>query len=53
MTIGESTITGKLKSPDAAGKTVIVANRVEPALAERLSKFDVQYTRVVEGTHVA
>ena len=50
VAIGETTITGKLKSPDAAGKTVIVANRVEPALAERLSKFDVPYTRVVEST---
>ena len=53
VAIGETNITGKLKSPDAAGKTIIVANRVEPALAERLSKFDIQYTRVVEGTHVA
>jgi cell division protease FtsH len=29
---------------------VIVANRVEPALAERLSRYDVPYTRVVEST---
>ncbi|NBS97017.1 MAG: ATP-dependent metallopeptidase FtsH/Yme1/Tma family protein, partial [Betaproteobacteria bacterium] len=50
VAIGEATITGKLKSPDAAGKTIIVANRVEPALAERLSKFDVPYTKVVEST---
>jgi cell division protease FtsH len=48
--IGETTLTGKLKSPDAGGKTVIVANRVEPGLAERLSKFDAPYTRVVEST---
>jgi cell division protease FtsH len=32
VAIGETTITGKLKSPDAGGKTVIVAKRVEPAL---------------------
>ncbi|ODU10342.1 MAG: cell division protein FtsH [Rubrivivax sp. SCN 71-131] len=50
IVVGETTLTGKLKSPDAGGKTVIVANRVEPALAERLSKYDVPYTRVIEST---
>jgi len=49
VVVGETTITGKLKSPDG-GKTTIVANRVEPDLAERLSKYDVPYTRVVEST---
>jgi cell division protease FtsH len=49
ITVGETTITGKLKAPEA-GKTIIVANRVEPALAERLSRYDVPYTRVVEST---
>jgi cell division protease FtsH len=48
--VGETTITGRLKTPDASGKTVIVANRVEPQLAERLSRYDVPYTRVVEST---
>ncbi|WP_334136254.1 ATP-dependent metallopeptidase FtsH/Yme1/Tma family protein, partial [Tepidimonas sp.] len=28
--VGDQTITGRLKSPDARGKAVIVANRVEP-----------------------
>ncbi|MBL8532885.1 MAG: ATP-dependent zinc metalloprotease FtsH [Betaproteobacteria bacterium] len=50
ITIGENTVTGKLKSPDGSGKTMIVATRVEPALAERLSQFDVPYTRVIEST---
>jgi len=50
VVVGESTITGKLKSPDPGGKTVIVANRVEPDLAARLSRYDVPYTRVVEST---
>ena len=50
VTIGETTITGRLKSPDAGGKTVIIANRVDPAVAERLSKYDVPYTRTVEST---
>jgi cell division protease FtsH len=48
--VGETTITGKLKTPDPGGKTTIVANRVEPALAERLSQYDVPYTRVVQST---
>ena len=49
--IGERTITGKLKSPEA-GKSSIVANRVEPGVAERLTKFDVPYTRVIESTNL-
>jgi cell division protease FtsH len=52
VTVGATTITGKLKSPEAGGKTVIVANRVEPDLAERLSRYGVPYTRVVESTFV-
>jgi hypothetical protein len=32
------------------GKTVIVATRVEPDLAARLSQYDVPYTRVIEST---
>ena len=47
--VGDTTITGKLKSPEA-GKTVIVANRVDPGVAERLSKYDVPFSRVVEST---
>ncbi|HEX4854033.1 ATP-dependent zinc metalloprotease FtsH, partial [Arenimonas sp.] len=50
VVVGETTVTGRLKAPEPGGKTVIVANRVEPALAERLSKYDVPYTRVVEST---
>ncbi len=48
--VSEKTLTGKLKSPDPKGKTFIVANRVEPNLADRLSKYKVPYTRVVEST---
>ncbi|MCS6810784.1 MAG: ATP-dependent zinc metalloprotease FtsH [Tepidimonas sp.] len=48
--VGETTITGRLKTPEPGGKSVIVANRVEPQLAERLSRFEVPYTRVVENT---
>ncbi|MBK9363387.1 MAG: ATP-dependent zinc metalloprotease FtsH [Rubrivivax sp.] len=50
VVVGETTVTGKLKVAEPGGKTVIVANRVEPALAERLSRYDVPYTRVVEST---
>ncbi|HMO47451.1 MAG TPA: ATP-dependent zinc metalloprotease FtsH [Rubrivivax sp.] len=49
VVIGDTTITGKLKTPDR-GKTVIVATRVEPELAERLSKYGVPFSRVVEST---
>jgi cell division protease FtsH len=49
VVIGDTTITGKLKSPEGT-KTTIVANRVEPALAERLAKYDVPYSQVVEST---
>jgi len=35
--VGDQTITGCMKSPDARGKAAIVANRVEPDLAERLA----------------
>ncbi len=52
VVVGETTITGRLKTPDPGGKTTIVANRVEPDLAERLSQYDVPYTRVVQNTFV-
>lgn len=48
--VGDKVLTGKLRSPDAKGKTVIVANRVEPDLAARLGQYGVPYTRVVEST---
>ncbi len=48
--VTDSTVTGRLRSPDARGKTTIVATRVEPDLAERLSKYKVPYARVVEST---
>ena len=50
VTIGDTTVTGRLKEPGANGKTSIVAVRVEPALAGRLEKYEVPYTRVVEST---
>src|SRR3981189_1476012 len=49
VVISDQRITGKLKNTDG-GKTVAVANLVPPDLAERLSKYDVKYTRVYEST---
>src|SRR5437588_38983 len=51
VVISDQRITGKLKSAEG-GKTVAVANLVPPDLAERLSKYDVKYTRVYESTFV-
>ncbi|TAN54587.1 MAG: ATP-dependent metallopeptidase FtsH/Yme1/Tma family protein, partial [Betaproteobacteria bacterium] len=47
--VSDQRIIGKLKAPEG-GKTVAVANLVQPDLAERLSKFGVKYTRVQEST---
>ncbi len=49
VVISDQRITGKLKSAEG-GKTVAVANLVPPDLAERLSRYDVKYTRVYEST---
>ncbi|HDL8251183.1 TPA: ATP-dependent zinc metalloprotease FtsH [Yersinia enterocolitica] len=48
--VSDRTVTGRLKSPDSRGKTTIVATRVDPDLANRLSKYDVPYARVLEST---
>lgn len=48
--VSDRTVTGRLKSPDSRGKTTIVATRVEPDLADCLSKYDVPYARVLEST---
>jgi cell division protease FtsH len=49
VVIGENTITGKLKDPDA-GKTVLIANRVDVPTAEWIDKYDVPYARAIEST---
>lgn len=48
--VSDRTVTGRLKSLDSRGKTTIVATRAEPDLADRLSKYDVPYARVLEST---
>ena len=50
VTVGNTTLTGRLKAPGPDGKTTLVANRVEPELAQRLSAYPVPYRRVVEST---
>ncbi|GHK10314.1 hypothetical protein ECZU01_42920 [Escherichia coli] len=50
--VSDRTVTGRLKSPDSRGKTTIVATRVEPDLADRLSKYDVPYARVLESARL-
>src|SRR5438876_12286707 len=49
VVISDQRITGKLKGNEG-GKSVAVANLVPPDLAERLSRYDVRFTRVYEST---
>ncbi|MFZ5654202.1 MAG: ATP-dependent zinc metalloprotease FtsH [Pseudomonadota bacterium] len=48
--ISNSSLTGRLATPGADGKTALVTNRVEPELAARLAKYGVPYSRVIEST---
>jgi cell division protease FtsH len=49
VVVSDQTITGTLKSPQG-GKNTVVANIVQPQLADRLSKYDVKFTRVYQST---
>jgi cell division protease FtsH len=49
VVVSDQTVTGKLKTPQA-GKSTVVANIVQPQLADRLSKYNVKFTRVYEST---
>ena len=51
IAVGDRLITGKLRSPEGR-KTTLAAERVEPDVADRLSKYGVPYTRVHEPTFV-
>ncbi len=50
VTVSDRLITGRLKTPEPGGKSMVVSTLVEPALAQRLSQFGVTYTRVYEST---
>lgn len=52
LSIREKYIAGELKEPEN-GKKIIVANRVDPRLAEHLSKYNVPYTQVYESKFLA
>lgn len=49
VTVSDRLISGKLKTA-VGSKTVLAATIVEPALAARLDKYAVPYTRIVEST---
>jgi cell division protease FtsH len=49
VTVSERHVTGRLKSPEGR-KSTVVANRVEPDLAERLQRYNVAYSQVYEST---
>jgi cell division protease FtsH len=51
VVVDDTHITGMLKAPQG-GKTLAIANRVEPQLADQLNKYDVKYTRVHQSTFV-
>lgn len=53
LTIRENQIIGELATADNNGKKFIVANRVDPGLAEYLSQYDVPYTQVYESKFFA
>ncbi|MGH8737082.1 MAG: ATP-dependent zinc metalloprotease FtsH [Burkholderiales bacterium] len=49
VVVSDQTVTGTLKSPQG-GKSTVVANIVQPQLADRLSKYNVKFTRVYQST---
>lgn len=49
LQIREKYIFGQLNQPDENGKKAIIANRVDPNMAEYLSQYDVKYTQVHES----
>ena len=53
LTIREKDINGELKEADKNGKKIIVANRVDPGLAEQLTKYNVPFTQVYESKILA
>ncbi len=50
VVITDSEVIGTLKRPDDHGRTEIVATRVEPDLADRLSRYGVPFRRQLGGT---
>jgi cell division protease FtsH len=50
ITIGSQYIEGRLKAPQADGRTRVVTTRVAPDLARELEPYDVRFEGVVENT---
>ncbi|MDE1951760.1 MAG: ATP-dependent zinc metalloprotease FtsH [Betaproteobacteria bacterium] len=50
IVVGHQTITGTLKSPDAGGKKIMVAVRVDPQLADQLQRQGVTYSQAYDNT---
>jgi cell division protease FtsH len=50
VVVTDTQVLGTLRHADEHGRTQIAAQRVEPELAERLSRYDVPYRRVVGGS---
>ena len=50
IAIANDVIQGKLKKPTADGRSRIVTTRVDPALANQLSQYDVKFEGVVQNT---
>ncbi|HET7362968.1 MAG TPA: ATP-dependent zinc metalloprotease FtsH [Burkholderiales bacterium] len=49
VTVSERQLVGKLKKPEGS-KVTVVANRVEPGVAERLDRYGVPYSQAIEST---
>src|SRR5204862_4379373 len=43
-------IQGKLKAPDAQGRTEFITTRVDPEIAQELGKYDVKFAGTIEST---
>lgn len=50
VVVGEDYLQGKLKKPDAKGRTQFITARVPPDLATELNRANIKYSRVVEST---
>uniref|UniRef100_E6PRS7 Cell division protease ftsH n=1 Tax=mine drainage metagenome TaxID=410659 RepID=E6PRS7_9ZZZZ len=50
VVVGQQTITGTLKSPDATGKKIMIAVRVDPQLAGQLQRQGVTYSQAYSNT---
>ncbi len=52
ISVRENSIQGKFKDPLKDGKKFFITTRVEQPLAEEFSKYDVEYTGVVQNTFI-